>query len=187
MRALINLLLFAGWYFVSMNAIAELEYDDDEIDLSYKNEKFQVDDRDAEIDWSTPVWPLTDKLIPVDVGRINFPFSLMIDPDSLKVNKGRLIQYTVVLRSKGGVDNVSFEAIRCSRGQYKRVAYGSGGEFHVIGQPTWKFYSDSGVDRYRQLLANKFFCSLNSFNPETEIIEKLKSENAHSSSFLDDD
>jgi len=122
-----------------------------------------------------PPYPQEKRLIPVDVGRYDYPYRVLIDSASLSVGKDRLIRYTVVLRSESGVDNVSFEGVQCPGRKYKRYAYGESGRFHILPEKKWAFIRSSRQDIYRAVLAEDYFCPLPIGDPATEIRKKLKS------------
>jgi hypothetical protein len=67
-----------------------------------------------------PSYPPADNLLEIDLSLPEFPFTLFIDPQSLSVGKDRVIRYTAVLRSRNGVENVSYEGIRCKHSQVQR-------------------------------------------------------------------
>lgn len=131
-----------------------------------------------EQDWQLPAWPKTKDLLPVETGLIDFPFEVLIDPHSLSVGEDRAVRYTVVLRSRSGVDNIAFEGVRCNSKDYRRFAWGSNGSFQLVEDSGWKFYSDSGVNRYRAVLTRDYFCPLPAREPRRYIINRLKHYNS---------
>ena len=139
-----------------------------------------------EQDWHLPAWPEMEDLLELDTGLENFPFVVLIDPHSLSVGEDRVVRYTVVLRSRSGVDNIAFEGIRCNRKEYQRYAYGSNGSFQLSGDSGWKHYRDSGISRYRTVLTRDYFCPLNGREPRRYIIDKLKHYNPRDWSYSDE-
>jgi len=121
-----------------------------------------------------PPFPQADDLIEVDLSLPEFPFTLFIDPKSLSVGKDRVIRYTVVLRSKNGVENVSYEGIRCQHSKVQRYAYGSGGRFRPVRNRDWRFIRKDGQDRFRTELVDHYFCPLPLGDTERQILDKLK-------------
>jgi len=122
-----------------------------------------------------PPYPQADDLIEVDLSLPDFPFTLFIDRPSLSVGKDRVIRYTAVLRSGNGVENVSYEGIRCKHSQVQRYAYGSRGQFHPVRNRDWRFIRKDGQDRFRTELADHYFCPLPIGDTERQILNKLKS------------
>jgi len=122
-----------------------------------------------------PPYPPADDLIEVDLALPDFPFTLLIDRNSLSVGKDRVIRYTAVLRSRDGVENVSYEGIRCKHSQVQRYAYGSGGRFRPVRNRDWRFIRKDGQDRFRTELVDHYFCPLPLGDTESQILDKLKS------------
>jgi len=121
-----------------------------------------------------PPFPLADDLVEVDLSLPEFPFTLFIDRQSFSVGKDRVIRYTAVLRSRNGVENVSYEGIRCNHSQVQRYAYGSGGRFRPVRDRDWRYIRKDGQDRFRTELVDHFFCPLPLGDTERQILEKLK-------------
>lgn len=61
-----------------------------------------------------------------------------IDPDSLILQEGRLVRFTLIVTSRSGVRNVSHEAIRCAQGQRKLLAIGIAGRWSETRSPAWQ-------------------------------------------------
>jgi len=121
-----------------------------------------------------PPYPVEANLIRIDAGRPGFPYTIYIDGSSLSMGKDRVVRYTVVLRSKYGVDNISFEGIRCPHRQYKRYAYGDNGRFYPLSAGDWAFIRGQRQNFYRAVLADKYFCPLPMGDPVAGIRYKLK-------------
>ena len=121
-----------------------------------------------------PPYPLAGDLIEVDLSLPEFPFTLFIDPKSLSVGKDRVIRYTAVLRSRNGVENVSYEGIRCRHSKVQRYAYGSAGQFRPVRNRDWRFIRKDGQDRFRTELVDYYFCPLPLGDSEGQILQKLK-------------
>lgn len=122
-----------------------------------------------------PPWPRDADLIGIDIERPDFPYRVFVDGASLSVGKDDgVVRFTAVLRSRSGVDNVSFEGIRCTRHQYRRYAYGSGGKFHEIPHSAWKWLSHSRQDIYRNVLADRYLCPVPTGDPVPQLLGKLK-------------
>ncbi len=61
-----------------------------------------------------------------------------VDPDSLILQEGRLVRFTLIVTSRSGVRNVSHEAIRCAQGQRKLLAIGIDGRWSETRSPAWQ-------------------------------------------------
>ena len=121
-----------------------------------------------------PPFPSADDLVEVDLSLPEFPFTLFIDRQSFSVGKDRVIRYTAVLRSRNGVENVSYEGIRCNHSQVQRYAYGTGGRFRPVRNRDWRYIRKDGQDRFRTELVDHFFCPLPLGDTERQILDKLQ-------------
>jgi hypothetical protein len=128
-----------------------------------------------------PAWPDEEQLVRIDLGRKDFPYKVFVDRGSMTLGKDRVVRYTVLLRSKSGVDNVSFEGIRCDPRQYKRYAYGSGGEFHTLPKARWNWIQDRRQDIYRKVLADSYFCPLPGGDQVPQLVRKLEKRDGNAS------
>jgi hypothetical protein len=126
-----------------------------------------------------PSWPSEQDLVRVNLSLLDFPYTLLIDEKSLAVGKDRVIRYTAILRSAGGVDNIAYEGISCNSRKVQRYAYGSRGQFRPVRKPEWRFVLRKGQDRYRYELIENYFCPLPGGDKEREILGKLKSDNPY--------
>jgi hypothetical protein len=102
---------------------------------------------------------------------------LLVDTGSMSVGEDRVVRYTVVLRSGAGVDNISFEGLLCSRNQYKRYAYGSGGAFHPLANTDWQRIRHNRQDVYRRVLED-YLCPLPGGDPVPQLVKRLKHRDA---------
>ena len=104
-----------------------------------------------------PAFPTERTLLPVEI-RATSPFRYFVDGDTLSVDlKTGIVRYTLVARSPSGVENVTYEAIRCPSAEY-RVYY--------LGRPDrtwggrsggWGQIADSRQAHYRPLYRD-YFC-----------------------------
>jgi hypothetical protein len=127
-----------------------------------------------EQDLVIPPYPREDGLVKIDIDRHDFPYTLFVDSNSVSVGRDDIIRYTAILRSKSGVDNISFEGLMCIRHQYKRYAYASGGQFYPVPNAQWRFLKKQRQDLYRNILADDYFCPMPSGDPVPQLIDRLK-------------
>ncbi len=131
----------------------------------------------AEQDTRLPPFPKDDNLIEFQVTRPNAAFHYFIDPDSISYTEADgVVRYTVVIRSRSGANNVAFEGMRCSTREYKTYAFGNGkGKFVQPRRVEWKRIAENDYTRYRQDLAEFYFCNIHIVNLSAEkIISELK-------------
>jgi hypothetical protein len=104
-----------------------------------------------------PAFPTEQTLLPVEI-RASNAFRFFIDGATLDVDpKTGVVRYTLVARSPSGVDNVTYEAIRCPSAEY-RVYY--------LGRPDrtwggrsggWSLIAETRQIHYRPLYRD-YFC-----------------------------
>ena len=84
-------------------------------------------------------------------------FRYFIDAQSVSVGPDRIVRYTMVARSPGGVENITFEGLRCS-GEYRVYAVGQPGEGGWSGRPgNWRpVPRDARIGQ--NALMQRYFC-----------------------------
>lgn len=131
-----------------------------------------------------PRWPEQDDLIEVSVDRAGFPFRVYTDPESLTIGDDGVVRYVLVIVSSSGAWNASFEGILCKKGEYRRYAYGSGGQWHRLAGSPWQRIFKGGRDAYRHTLYRDYLCDAVRSNPDVpEIIRRIRYKRG---SLLDD-
>lgn len=139
-----------------------------------------------ELDLPLPAYPSKSGLLPVDISRYDYPYEVFLDPAALTVGEDRVVRYTVILRSRSGAENVSYEGILCPQRRFKRYAYGSGGVFHPATGGDWQFIRGNRQDIYRAVLADEYFCPLPSGDLLAGIRLRLRDQRVDSP-FIGDD
>lgn len=109
-----------------------------------------------ESDVKPPAWPKREALIEFFVSGAS-SFRFFVDPASLSVAADGVVRYTLVARSGSGVENVSYEGIRCAAGMYKVFAFGNDGQWRPI-QSDWKLIEPRAVQRWHNVLRSDIFC-----------------------------
>jgi hypothetical protein len=107
-----------------------------------------------------PPFPRRENLVAFEVGGPTQGFRYFVDSASLRVatEKQRLIQYVVVARSPSGVDNVSFEALRCTTAEFRTYAYGQANGTWAERAGAWRPVTGQGARPWNAALANDYFC-----------------------------
>ncbi|WP_295446833.1 CNP1-like family protein [uncultured Thiodictyon sp.] len=107
-----------------------------------------------------PPWPREADLIAFTPDGPPTPFRFYIDGKNLTTDARREeVHYTLILESKTGTRNVSFEGIRCTlRGEYKTFAYGTDGRFTRAPGEEWQPITAVGNEAYREDLWRNRFC-----------------------------
>jgi len=104
-----------------------------------------------------PPYPNDEHLIEFEVGaRPDFHF--LVDASSISVASDGVVRYVLVARSPQGVQNDSFEGLRCRDGEYKIYATGRGDRsWSEARDPRWRPVEQSAGSWHRTL-ANDYFC-----------------------------
>jgi len=98
-----------------------------------------------------PPYPPRGELLEFSPGPASGAFRFFIDADSLSVADG-IVRYTLVARSAQGVQNVSYEGMRCESGEVRIYAVGRDGAWS--GKPgEWR----SPLPWHRPLY-REYFC-----------------------------
>ncbi len=108
-----------------------------------------------------PPYPKPGNLIGFEVSAAT-DFKFFIDSASLSVGDDGVVRYTLVARSRSGIDNVSYEGIHCRDGTYKIYAFGqSNGTWRRDALAKWRPVEAKSVMRWHQVLRRDFFCPQN--------------------------
>ena len=118
---------------------------------------------DADPDWKEgevemPAPPQAAGLRAFDIGSTS-PNAFFVDEQSVTVGEDRVVRYTLVVRTPGGAENVTFEGIRCATGE--RRIYASGrkdGTWTPMKNSEWQPISVNNYNRPRAALAYDYFC-----------------------------
>lgn len=104
-----------------------------------------------------PAYPREDNLVGFFVSAAN-DFDFFIDAKSIAID-GSIVRYTLVARSPEGVENVSYEAIRCSSDEYRIYAIGHAADHSWARRATpWRPITPQSVQRWRYALLRDYFC-----------------------------
>lgn len=99
-----------------------------------------------------------------------------IDPKSISVGEDGVVRYSLIIRSPSGVNNVSFEGIRCSSHEKKLYAFGrADGTWSRNKYARWTPIKYEDRNRQHHMLYDDFFCPLGIIVKDTsEAIYALK-------------
>lgn len=82
-----------------------------------------------------------------------------VDEGSVSVGEDRVVRYTLVVRTPGGAESVTFEGLRCATGERRIYASGrSNGEWTPMKNSAWQPITDNAYNRPRAALAREHFC-----------------------------
>lgn len=144
-------------------------------DFEFDQEKQAWKEDEVEL----PAYPEEDDLVQVPEFGATGPLTQYLDTKTLTIGKDEVVRYTVVLESRTGVRNVSFEGIRCFTNEYKVYGYGTRDkQVRPLKKPRWKSLFLKRNHGFRKLLATNLMCDGfgRTFKRE-RIIELLESGN----------
>jgi CNP1-like family len=82
-----------------------------------------------------------------------------IDTQSISIDRDEVVRYTLVVRSPGGAQNVSFEGIRCVTREHKIYAFGrSDRSWSDARVSEWRWINKEESSRPRLVLYTDYFC-----------------------------
>jgi len=108
--------------------------------------------KEAEV--ALPAYPRRDALIEFQISNPG-SFRYFVDPAAISIGKDEVVRYTLVVRSNSGVENVSFEGMRCAVGTYKVFAYGNDGKW----TPARQDWRDTTL-RWEYELRTRYLCPM---------------------------
>jgi len=123
-----------------------------------------------------PPWPNDSDLVEFSVDDPSSQFRQYIDGKNIRVGSDGAIRYTLVMESRSGARNVSFEGLRCTpHGAIKIYAYGIGGHFEKI-QSEWETLHGRHHDKIHRDLHELILCVPRKFEPRSkkEMIHALR-------------
>jgi hypothetical protein len=85
--------------------------------------------------------------------------NFLIDVNSISAGSDGVVRYTLVSKSQGGAENISYEGIRCQTYENKSYAFGQkDGNWSRARLSGWKQISESSGNRQHAALAKDFLC-----------------------------
>jgi hypothetical protein len=102
-----------------------------------------------------PAYPRKDRLISFFVAPTS-EFRFYVDAASVSVAND-VVRYALVARSSAGVENVTYEGMRCGTGEVRIYAIGRDGEW--VGKPgDWRPIQPRSYERWHNALYREYFC-----------------------------
>ena len=126
-----------------------------------------------EVQAQLPAYPQEGNLIPfvVSAATRNRYF---VDYPSVSVGDDGVVRYTVVVRTEGGAENVSFEGMRCASGERKIYAFGRpGGEWSRNRYARWEIIKVRQATGYQRELFDSYFCAGGMGAPDIKRVQRL--------------
>lgn len=111
-----------------------------------------------ELEVKLPPYPKAGTIIAFDVSAASSN-RFYIDPESISVGGDGVVRYTVVVRSPGGAENISYEGIRCETREQKYYAFGRrDGSWANARTSDWRYIEYKDINRQHGVLYLDYFC-----------------------------
>jgi len=105
-----------------------------------------------------PPFPKDGSLLQFDPSAANSN-RFFVDADSISIDDDGTVRYTLVVKTPGGGENVSYEAIRCETTELKAYAFGRrDGTWSNARAPVWRKIRYQDVNRQHGVLYAHYFC-----------------------------
>lgn len=112
----------------------------------------------AEAEVALPAFPQEANLRPFYVSEMT-THKFLIDASSLSVGKDGVVRYVLVVHTRGGATNISFEGIRCESRELKIYAIGrQDGTWAKMRKSEWRLIENKPVNRQHAALSREMFC-----------------------------
>lgn len=126
-----------------------------------------------EVQAQLPAYPKEANLIPFVVSSATSN-RYYVDYPSVSVGEDGVVRYTVVIRTQGGAENVSFEGMRCASGERKIYAFGRpNGEWSRNRYASWEGIKDRQATSYHRELFNSYYCAGGMGEPDLKRVQRL--------------
>jgi hypothetical protein len=130
----------------------------------------------TEVEAKMPAYPKESGLIHFYVSAVS-PHRHFVDYPSVTVGEDGVVRYTVVVRTAGGAENVTYEGMRCATGERKLYGFGhANGSWSRNKYARWDVIRARDAMSYQRELFFSYFCAGGMGEPEISRIQRhLKS------------
>jgi hypothetical protein len=104
-----------------------------------------------------PPYPVGARLVEFDKGRPG-DFHFFIDPVTLSVDDKGVVRYVLVARSPSGVENVTYEGLRCDTAEHRLYAIGHGDSTWARSRTGWRPVQPQSPLTRQTVLYADYFC-----------------------------
>ncbi len=112
----------------------------------------------AEEELTLPAFPQEANLRKIYVSEMT-AHEFYIDASTLNPGKDGVVRYVLVVRTRGGATNISFEGIRCESRELKIYASGrQDGTWAKARKSEWRVIENKPVNRQHAALSRDYFC-----------------------------
>jgi hypothetical protein len=110
----------------------------------------------SENEVSLPAYPRERDLIEFFVAATS-EFRFFVDSNSVSVGSDGVVRYTLVARSAAGVENVSYEGMRCAASELRVYALGRERAWSVT-RSAWRPMEPRTMQAWHRALYREYFC-----------------------------
>ena len=110
-----------------------------------------------EIQAKLPPYPQAQDLLPFYVSGIAGN-QYLLDKKAINVGQDGVVRYTLVVNTRGGASNISFEGIRCKTRERKIYAVGSDKAWVPARDSSWQPIAVRSLLSYHRVLADEYLC-----------------------------
>jgi len=124
-----------------------------------------------------PPYPKEGDLVEFQVDTPGKGLRYYVDGEHLSVGEDNVVRYTLVIKSRTGASNVSFEGMRCNHWDFKTYAFGGGrGKLSPLENPDWEPIRTGGQYRHHMDLHEFYFCKPLQYIPfaRDEILRRMQ-------------
>jgi hypothetical protein len=114
----------------------------------------------AEEQVTLPAYPTAANLLEFGVVDAD-GFRFFVDGTTLSVGKDGIVRYVLVARSPDGVQNVTYEGLRCASGEQRIYAFGRPDGSWSASRSGWRSLDAPAVQRRHGILYREYFCPQN--------------------------
>ena len=123
---------------------------------------------------------VTPPAYPAPAGLIKFPTSwttsdVLIDGATLAIGSDNVVRYTLVIKTAGGAENVTYEGLRCETGQIRVYAFGRLDRTWTPARVSdWKPVQDTRINRHHFEFWRDVFCDGKVTEPRADILKHVR-------------
>jgi hypothetical protein len=110
-----------------------------------------------EIEVALPPIPRRENRLPFSVDS-GSDFGFFVDRPSISVGADGVVRYTLIAVSPLGVENVSFEGVRCKSREHKTYAIGRADGTWSRREWPWRGFVTGRMQSWDQVLRVEYFC-----------------------------
>ena len=122
-------------------------------DSEYEEQRWE------EIEAQLPAFPKAESLVTFFVSA-STDNKFMVDRDSISVGTDGVVRFTLVVLSSSGVQNVSYDGLRCSTGERRLYAFGrSDKTWSKARSNQWVKIQGSTLNSHHAVLYFEYFCT----------------------------